>query len=90
MIFADLIARKLHLNVLSVQAVFRLLDEDHTVPFIARYRKEATGQLDEVALFAVRTKGSGCKNWRSGAPRSWKAFGSTVIGHPTGNNSFSI
>ena len=28
----------------------RLLDGDATVPFIARYRKEATGSLDEVAV----------------------------------------
>jgi uncharacterized protein len=37
-----------------VEAVLSLLDQDHTIPFIARYRKEATGNLDEVALLAIR------------------------------------
>ncbi len=37
----------------SAQAVLRLAAEGGTVPFIARYRKEATGNLDEVAIQAV-------------------------------------
>jgi len=37
------------------QCTASLLDEGATVPFIARYRKEATGTLDEVAVAAVRT-----------------------------------
>ncbi len=39
-----------------VQAVASLLAEGATVPFIARYRKEATGSLDEVAIAAVRDR----------------------------------
>ena len=38
----------------QVVAAARLLDEGATIPFIARYRKEATGSLDEVAVAAVR------------------------------------
>ncbi len=38
----------------QVIPVLRLLDEGCTVPFIARYRKEATGGLDEVQIIAVR------------------------------------
>jgi uncharacterized protein len=38
----------------GVRAVLSLLDDGGTVPFIARYRKEATGGLDEVAIAAVR------------------------------------
>ncbi|NNM67154.1 MAG: RNA-binding transcriptional accessory protein, partial [Spirochaetales bacterium] len=38
----------------SVLAVLQLLEDGCTVPFIARYRKEATGNLDEVQIFAVR------------------------------------
>lgn len=34
----------------SALAVLRLTDEGATVPFIARYRKEQTGNLDEVAI----------------------------------------
>lgn len=39
-----------------VEAAARLLEEGATVPFIARYRKEATGGLDEVALAEVRDR----------------------------------
>ncbi|WP_203639019.1 Tex family protein [Levilactobacillus wangkuiensis] len=37
-------------RVQQIQAVLTLLDEGNTVPFIARYRKERTGSLDEVAI----------------------------------------
>ena len=38
----------------GVEAVLGLLEDGGTVPFIARYRKEATGHLDEVAILAIR------------------------------------
>ncbi len=50
------IARELSLRPQQVQAAARLLGEGATVPFIARYRKEATGTLDEVALARVRDR----------------------------------
>jgi uncharacterized protein len=50
------IARELGLKVLQVEAAARLLDEGATVPFIARYRKEATDSLDEVALTGIRDR----------------------------------
>jgi len=40
----------------QVSAVAKLLDEGATVPFISRYRKEATGSLDEVAVAAIRDR----------------------------------
>ncbi|MBU1039966.1 MAG: RNA-binding transcriptional accessory protein [Proteobacteria bacterium] len=40
----------------QVAAVARLVAEGATVPFIARYRKEATGELDEVAVAAIRDR----------------------------------
>ncbi len=40
----------------SIAAVIALLDEDNTVPFIARYRKERTGGLDEVQIRAIETQ----------------------------------
>lgn len=49
-----LIAKELSIPVLQVAATAKLLDEGATVPFIARYRKEATGTLDEVAITAIR------------------------------------
>jgi len=48
------IAKKLKLDQKQVRATVALLDDDATVPFIARYRKEATGSLDEVAITAIR------------------------------------
>ncbi|MFH1914036.1 MAG: Tex family protein [Pseudomonadota bacterium] len=51
-----LIAGELSIAPAQVMAVARLLAEGGTVPFIARYRKEATGSLDEVAVAAVRDR----------------------------------
>jgi uncharacterized protein len=48
------IAAELSLAETGVRAVALLLDEGATVPFIARYRKEATGSLDEVAITGIR------------------------------------
>ncbi len=48
--YATQIARTLNLPVARVQAAVELLDEGNTLPFIARYRKEVTGGLDEVQI----------------------------------------
>src|SRR5262245_46412764 len=53
---APLIAAELRLQQAQVAAVARLLAEGATVPFIARYRKEATGGLDEVAISAIEER----------------------------------
>jgi uncharacterized protein len=50
------IAQELNLSQKQVRATADLLNEGATVPFIARYRKEATGSLDEVAITAVRDR----------------------------------
>ena len=50
------IAEELNLKTVQVEAVVSLLNDGATVPFIARYRKEATGSLDEVAVTAVRDR----------------------------------
>lgn len=47
---------ELQLPRAGIEAVLRLLDEGATIPFIARYRKEATGSLDEVAIAAIRDR----------------------------------
>jgi protein Tex len=47
MTHAEQIATLLHVKPSQVTAVINLLDEDNTVPFIARYRKEMTGSLDD-------------------------------------------
>jgi uncharacterized protein len=47
------IAGVLHVPMKGLVATIELLDEGSTVPFIARYRKEATGNLDEVQIRAI-------------------------------------
>jgi uncharacterized protein len=44
------IAEELSVNVAQVDAAIKLLDEGATVPFIARYRKEVTGALDDTQM----------------------------------------
>src|SRR5436190_17160970 len=44
------IASKLNLRTAQVEAVLNLLEESATIPFIARYRKDKTGNLDEVQI----------------------------------------
>lgn len=55
-IFIPRIAGELGVSRPQVQAVADLLAQGATIPFIARYRKEATGSLDEVAVTAVRDR----------------------------------
>ena len=50
------IAQELHLTQGQVQATVGLLDDGATVPFIARYRKEATASLNEVAITNIRDR----------------------------------
>ncbi|MHB8770186.1 MAG: Tex family protein [Syntrophales bacterium] len=50
------IAAELAIGAAQVAATARLLGEGGTVPFISRYRKEATGSLDEVAITAIRDR----------------------------------
>jgi len=50
------IAEELSLTEKQVAATVALLDEGATVPFLARYRKEVTGSLDEVAIAAIRDR----------------------------------
>ena len=51
-----IIAQEMHLRDQQVAAVAALLEEGATVPFIARYRKEATGSLEDTAIAAVRDR----------------------------------
>jgi len=50
------IAGELHLLSTQVNSTVSLIGEGATVPFIARYRKEATGNLDEVAIASIRDR----------------------------------
>jgi uncharacterized protein len=50
------VAQTLNVPMKGLLATIELLDEEATVPFIARYRKEATGDLDEVQIRAIEEK----------------------------------
>lgn len=52
----NLVSKELSVSLVSIEAVYNLLAQGATVPFIARYRKEATGSLDEVQIAQVRDR----------------------------------
>ncbi len=52
--FGSLIASKLNIRQTQVEAVIELLEESATIPFIARYRKDKTGGLDEVQIQLIQ------------------------------------
>lgn len=54
MSYAAIIAQQLNLASRQVEKTIELLEQGATVPFIARYRKEATGSLNEVQITAIR------------------------------------
>ncbi len=61
----DLIAKlaeELKLKKTDVEAAVKLIDEGNTIPFIARYRKEATSGMDDVALRALEERLSYLRN----------------------------
>ena len=52
--FAPLIAEKLKIRSVQADTVLSLLEEGATIPFIARYRKDKTGALDEVVIQQIQ------------------------------------
>lgn len=55
-IYIESISKELNLRPAQVSATAKLISEGATVPFIARYRKEATGMLDEVVVTSIRDR----------------------------------
>ena len=53
---SQLIAQELHVRDSQILAAIQLLDDGNTIPFIARYRKEATGGLDDTQLRHFETR----------------------------------
>ena len=51
-----IIARELGLDPTHVSAVLNLLADGATIPFISRYRKEATGNMNEVNIFKIEQR----------------------------------
>lgn len=60
---ASLIASKLQIRVNQVEAVLELLAEAATIPFIARYRKDKTGGLDEVQIQHIQDESKSLKEF---------------------------
>lgn len=52
----NIISKELNISARQIEAVLKLLEEGATIPFISRYRKEATGSLDEVQVAAIRDR----------------------------------
>ncbi len=52
--FSNIVSAKLNISIKSVTAVLDLLEQGSTIPFIARYRKDLTGNLDEVQIAAIQ------------------------------------
>lgn len=51
--YAEIIAKNIQISIRSVENTLTLLNEGCTIPFISRYRKERTGNLDEVQITAI-------------------------------------
>ncbi len=56
------LASELNLNLWQVENTVNLIDEGNTIPFIARYRKEATGELDDEVLRTLEERLSYLRN----------------------------
>ncbi len=54
--YSNFIAQQLNISAAQVTGTLNLFAEGGTVPFIARYRKEVTGSLDEVAILAIQNQ----------------------------------
>ncbi len=61
--FASLISAKLNIRLQQVEAVLELLAETATIPFIARYRKDKTGGLNEVQIEQIQDEAKNIKEF---------------------------
>ena len=64
------LAQELSLNPTHVEAVVKLLDEGNTIPFIARYRKEAHGSMSDDVLRDLADRSITCATCPPGGRRS--------------------
>lgn len=63
------LTQELNLKLWQVESAVKLLDEGNTVPFIARYRKEATGSLDDQVLRALSERLAYLRNMQETAEK---------------------
>ena len=52
----DVLSQELNQKAEYIENVIRLLDEGNTIPFIARYRKELHGAMDDTTLRTLETR----------------------------------
>lgn len=69
MIVLEKLTQELNLKLWQVEAAVKLLDDGNTVPFIARYRKEVTGSLDDQVLRALSERLSYLRNLQETAQK---------------------
>ena len=68
--YAQQLAAELNLSAKNVQGAIDLIDQGNTIPFIARYRKEVTGSMDDQVLRDLVTAWNTCAAWISARRRS--------------------
>lgn len=56
MMIADTLSQELNIKISQAESVIKLIDDGNTIPFIARYRKEVTGSLDDEILRKFDTR----------------------------------
>src|SRR4051794_34438504 len=60
---AQNISARLNIRTVQVQTVLALLEEGSTIPFIARYRKDKTGNLDETQILQIQEESKALKEF---------------------------
>ncbi|MFR5195933.1 MAG: Tex-like N-terminal domain-containing protein, partial [Eggerthella lenta] len=77
------IARELNLTAAQVAAVIDLVDQGNTIPFIARYRKEATGGIDDATLRDLDERLATCATSKPARTRCCAPSKSRASSRPT-------
>ena len=62
MTIIETLAKELNLTADQVEKTVALIDEGNTIPFIARYRKEVTGSLDDTVLRTLEERLTALRN----------------------------
>lgn len=65
------LSQELSVPKTQIESAVKLMDEGNTIPFIARYRKEVTGGLDDTILEIWRNASIICAIWKKGSRRFW-------------------
>ena len=68
--YASALQAQFGLQAWQANNIIQLIDEGNTIPFIARYRKEAHGSLDDRSCARFPSGWSTCAAWKNGAKRS--------------------